>query len=521
MPTIEFHNVGKVGVVKDVKPHLLPPEVWSDANNVRFRDGSVSRMLGHVQVLGTPTVAPHFILGLRTITGFSWIYTSLAKAYAIEAGIHTNITRTIGGDYTSSFAQEWNGTVFQGIPIVNNGIDVPQFWATIIGSTPLANLTNWPAGVTAKVIRSYKNFLVALNITDSGTNKPHRVRWSHSADPGTLPTSWDTADPTKDAGEIDLSDVNSGHIREGLLLGDSLAIYKDESTWLMRFIGGINIFSIQQKSTNIGVLTARCVASTPKGDGHVIATGEDLILFNGQSFTSLLDKKMKNFITNDISPTGFAPSFCFTNFPQDEVLFVYVPQGATVASRALVWNMKDGTISVRDWIGTSVSFGIIEDISTETWAADPDLWSNADDAWSNFRKRLTVVASPTQTKIFQIDQSSKFDGVNFDCFVERTGLAFIGRDREGNPKADFKVRKLAKRIWPKMSGGPVNVRLGAQESEKGVINWAPSQVFNPDTQQYLDFTVNGRLIAVNFSSTDDSSWNLEGYDLELDILGVH
>lgn len=43
----------------------------------------------------------------------------------------------------------------------------------------LATLPGWGATDVAAVVRPYKNFLIALNITKGAVNYPHMVKWSH------------------------------------------------------------------------------------------------------------------------------------------------------------------------------------------------------------------------------------------------------------------------------------------------------------------------------------------------------
>jgi hypothetical protein len=127
----------------------------------------------------------------------------------------------------------------------------------------------------------------------------------------------------------------------------------------------------------------------------------------------------------------------------------------------------------------------------------------------------------TNTKLFQIDNTNQFNSVNMTVLLEREGIALIGQDRQGNPKADPTVRKLFKRIWIKAEGSPFNVSLGKQEEIDGAIEYAPSQVFTPGVDKYLDFTVNGPLGAVKFESSADVAWQLHGYELDIEALGEH
>ena len=86
--------------------------------------------------------------------------------------------------------------VFGGIPILNDGFDVPQAWIGAYSTAlKLVDLPNWPSGMRAEVLRNFGSYLVAFNITDPLTTSadgghifPHLVQWSNPAEPGTVPT---------------------------------------------------------------------------------------------------------------------------------------------------------------------------------------------------------------------------------------------------------------------------------------------------------------------------------------------
>src|SRR5258706_476813 len=81
----------------------------------------------------------------------------------------------------------------------------------------------------AKIIRSFGPYLLALNVTKGANIYPHMVKWGHPADPGSVPSSWDETDETKDTGEKDLPDVTAGVIQDGLPLQGNFYVYKEGS----------------------------------------------------------------------------------------------------------------------------------------------------------------------------------------------------------------------------------------------------------------------------------------------------
>jgi hypothetical protein len=523
MPTIELHNLGSLGVIKDLPAHTIPPEAWSDANNVRFQEGHVQKYKGHTQIFGTPTVTPGWGINVPAATQNYWIYTSKTKAYVFEGGIHTNITRQTAGvdvDYTASEFRQWNGGVLGGVPILNNGNDVPQYWPALVVSTKLANLVNWPSTLRAKVVRPFGPFLVALNITDGVSVFPHMYWWSHPADPGSVPVSWDYTDATKDAGRRELTDVDGGNILDALMLRNLLIVYKETSTHYVRFIGGNQKMGSDLLFSNSGILAPRCVTTADRGKKHFVVTQDDVIQHNGQEAVSLLDRRMRKFLFTDIDTTNYVNAFCLHNPAQREAWFCYPPVGETFPKKVLVWNYDNNTLQFRDFAGTYGTPGTAQVGTGTAWDSLLNTWDEALTPWSLEGRRQLVLFDPNTTKIFKADDGETFAGTTFTAFVERLGLAVVGRDRTGQPKVNFTNRKLLKRIWPKITGNAkVNVRCGAQESLGGVVNWQPVQEFDPATQRYLDFTANGLLLCIRFESTSGLTWQLEGYDLEIEVLG--
>ena len=58
MAFIAVDKVGEVGIVKETSPWQLPPNVWSDGNNVKTEEGSIKKTPGYSEVMATCPVAP-------------------------------------------------------------------------------------------------------------------------------------------------------------------------------------------------------------------------------------------------------------------------------------------------------------------------------------------------------------------------------------------------------------------------------------------------------------------------------
>ena len=233
MAIVPIENLGELGVIKDVPPYQLPPNAWSDGNNVRVLDNAIKKCKGYQEILATCPISPIFLAPLASGTEYFWVACGTAKVYVHDGSSWSNITRQSGGsdvDYSATAAENWSATVIGGVLILNNGIDDPQEWPTTAGiasaSTRLQDLTNWPASTTCKVVRAFRTFLVALNVKESGTNYPRLVKWSHEAATHTVPSSWDESTASLDAGEYELAQGSAGEIVDGMTLGDQFIIFK-------------------------------------------------------------------------------------------------------------------------------------------------------------------------------------------------------------------------------------------------------------------------------------------------------
>lgn len=526
-----INKVGAIGVVRDtdMPPEQLPPEAWSSGTNVRFQDGKAIKCKGNEKIYNPPTVAPHWLMPTPTTTAAYWVYAGLNDVYAVESSTHSKITRS-SGTYTANVKSLWNGGMLGSVPILNNGVDAPQFWAKVDVSTLLADLTNWPSNVVAKVVRPFNQHLVALNVQkNSGANLyPHMIKWSHPADPNAVPSSWDETDPTKDAGEWDLADADAGVIQDGLRLRKTFVVYKEGSTWGMLHIGGTFIFKVFNIFETSGILATDCVASIPRGGGHFVATGDDVIVHDGQRANSIVDRRWRRFISNNIDTDNYDRSFCVPNEAEREMWFCFPEVGNTLPTLALVWDITDGSLGVRSLSGFSyMGHGHITGTSpasdqwnndTQAWNLDTTLWSTS--AFSPFT-RIPVGVHPGDTEIHKFDSTDQNDGADMTVLLERTGLGYYPNSRDGTPIFDLHRRKLCHRVWLNMTGGPVTVSVGSQEEPNEAVTYSTGVTFTPGTDKFIDIdpVVDGALLAIKIESSADVAWELESYSMDIKVLG--
>lgn len=527
MKTVPINNLGQYGLVADMQSHEMPLNAWSGGRNIRFRDNYVEKFLGHVEVLATPSWAPYWLLPAVNAAGTShWLYASLTKVGATDMASHADITRAAGGDYAATEDIGWIGDVLNGLPVITNGVDTPQVWNPVSLAQPLVALPNWPAGYLCRSLRAFKTFLIALDITDNlGVRYPRNIKWSHPADVGSVPVSWDHTDPIYDAGEIELAET-ADRVVDAFSLRDIKVVYKEYSTYGMQYIGGVNVFRVYKIFDSFGAFTKKCAVEYFNGK-HIVFTGDDVVLHDGQQANSILKGRLRRFLAGVISSTTYLRSFVAVNYPLFEVWVCFPETGYDRPNRAFVWNWKEDKWGVRDLpLAGFIASGVVNPIgASEVWSGDTDPWSADGTTWGdrNFEpsQRKMLMAVPSLTKLMTLDDSHQENGSNMTSYVERTGLG-IPLKAEGPP--DFTTLKEITRLWPRIEGtdgGVVNVYVGSQDKVDGPVTYGAAMPYTIGTTEFVEPMVTSRLHALKFESSSNISWRLHGYDAEVVKRGSH
>ena len=99
MALIPIDQVGQVGIVKETSPWQLPPNVWSDGNNIKTDEGSIKKTPGYAEVMKTCPVAPYHIIQLTLGTPEFWVVSGLAAIYAYD---NTSLSTLLNGAINDS-----------------------------------------------------------------------------------------------------------------------------------------------------------------------------------------------------------------------------------------------------------------------------------------------------------------------------------------------------------------------------------------------------------------------------------
>jgi len=477
MQLIPINDLGKVGIIRDTPPYQLPPNVWSDGNNVRFLDNGVKKCAGYEEVFATLPFGAYYIFpfldnggtyhwlafGISNIavwTGSAWVditrqntgtlngtinnsVTTITLADASDfpasgtialgtnaiadgvsngyetitysgkssndltgcsrgtgtttAAEHTTaypvvpISTTATGDslYNTTVTQNWRVTLLNGLLVATNGYDVPQMWPLASGvpstTIPMRGLENWgsrtDSGSTdyCKSISAFRTFLVGLNWQVGGVEYPNLVKWSTEATALSAPVSWDESDATLDAGEYQLTDT-PGKIIDGLPYGDSFLIYKEDSIYIMNYVGTPYIFSFKLLSPTIGLLAKNAVAEYE--GGHFFIGNSDCYVTNGQQVTPLLPNKLRREMFSDLNGDNYEKVFVAADYGRNEMLACYPAGISSIPNKALIWNWKDNTFSLRSIPDLyHINSGIAAITTGTTWNDHTEEWNLGAGIW--------------------------------------------------------------------------------------------------------------------------------------------
>ena len=355
MPNVPIRDTGKYGLNKDVSPVLLPPNGWSDGRNVRFDNGSVSKISGHQSVLTLDSEAHNLIFWPRPVAP-AYVFADAATVKSVAAN-GTITTRNKKGTSAYNASGRWHSSLFNGgyTVVLNNTVQTPQY-ITYNDSETLQDLTAWPSGYTAGVLRSYKNVLVAGNVSASATDiRPGSILVSSQASPGAIPASWTVGDvyDTGTADEFELSQTQP--VLDIVDLRGSCMIFTGDSIHRMTLASGGGATRVDDLNRSRGILATDCVKEF-NGQLFVVDKNDIYVTSGSGQTESVGDEKMKDYFFSNLHETHYENTFVVNNLREDEMWICY-PTTASEGpcDEALIWNYLQNTWSIRDLPNTNAA----------------------------------------------------------------------------------------------------------------------------------------------------------------------
>jgi hypothetical protein len=518
--TGQLEKFRPTGVIRDLSPPDVPPESFTSSQNMIYREGFAERIVGVKSVFGAPLGPPIFLIAVTTQDAAYWVYATDDGAgnellAATDGTIHFDITPVGGISTPPALLQSWTASILNGIPVFSNGAGDLWFWDLDPGN-PAQTVPDWEPNSTTNAIRTFGNYLIAIGITaGSGTEFPFEVRWSASAAPGSIPAEW-TPLATNDAGDLSVAET-PGPLIDGLALRNQFMLYKSNSTHTMDFIGGTFVFALRTLFTTSGVLSRNCVVEF--NGNHLMLTNGDVVVTDGNSVSSVIDRRMRRFLFSSMDSDNFGNSFVVKFRRQNEIWICYPEQGNEFPNRAIVWDYANNLFGERDLFETpSAAAGVVIEESGAglgSWDAQTENWNQMVAPWSGGGVEgidAGLVLADRQSLFYAVDVIGSNDGVPINASVNRDSLDF------GAPE----IIKTVVRIWPHVTGNidaPLLMRVGSQMNSDAPIQWGTFLPFNIGTSVKVDAFATGRYISVQVSSVGGIPWQLTGFDIEYNARG--
>jgi len=569
MPLTPIENVGTGGIVSDLKPYQLQPNEWSRGNNVAFNNAQIHKVHGYGEVMEDCPIEPwhlatyqaHNAKGQGDDAAFFWFAFGEEKIYCYHLGNWTNVTRVIDDEefpYRTDAGENWDVTQSGALLIATNGVDTPQIWE-LTDNLPYAtnrfkDLESWvdentpnETDVSCKTVEGFKNHIIVTGIErvsdvpdpDDGDktiqveeNLNRMVKWSTQHSHYSEPNSWNVVDKTKDAGEYELLDTQ-GPIVDTLPMGEVFMVYKTDSVYMMNYIGTPWMFAFKTLDPQIGIISKGAATEFP--GGHFFIGHSDCYINNGQSVAPLLSGKVRAEMFNNISGPNFNKIFALTNTAYGEVWACYPTANSEHCDKAMVWNYLENTFSFRNLPNiTDAKHGLQkinrelygdgayiiswEDIEALSWRDATEMHWGAI-SYSNIIANLVMCepkgkrsGSSDLGKLYRDRIGQLEDGSIMHAWVERSGIDM------GDPSSVKHLRAIWPKIWT-ATNARIDVYTGSQMGTDESIKWDGPYPFYPDTQSKISTRTTGKLLAMRFESTADTTWSISGIELEMDNAG--
>jgi hypothetical protein len=345
-----IRDTAKYGVITDRDPYDLPPEAFSFAANVRFRNGKVESGPVYRNIMHLGTTSPRFVGVYNPNSGLNLLLLGYknGRVFSYASGTETDLS--ISG-YTPNVAEgTWSETHLADVYYVNREDRVPWYFNT--ASSIFATLPNWDSTWRTRLLRVCGSALIALNVTKGSSHYGTMVKTSSIPLAGNVPSSWDHTSPSTNATENIIAEME-GEITDACALGNNLFIFGARETWRMVADGSTFVFDDERIFKNRGAINANCSVEV-SGKQYVFGT-DDLWMHDGVTDVSICEGLVRDFIFNNIDITK--SSRCFVKYHPRlrEVRFHYssgddhtVFRNADGCNRVAVLSLKDMTWTFDD-----------------------------------------------------------------------------------------------------------------------------------------------------------------------------
>jgi len=538
LPTIPVRRLGAAGIVTDMNPaDLEDPSVFTAGVNVRFRNGRVSR--GPIpRTVHTLDFEPGHALAIPPSSGGYDEVVMVAADFSAVKRLNGDLLEDLTpvGQEAASEGTPITSCFLGGVSYINRDTHAPIYKAP--GDSAYQTLPAWPDGYRCKVLRSYKDQLIALGVTKAGAYYPTMVKWSDLSSFGAPPGSWDPTSTTNSAGENIVNEMQHT-IVDGLALRNSFIIYCTNSVWQMDYVGGDFIYQFTKLFDESGVISPNCVVQV--GGQHFVFDRNDIYVHDGIQPRSIADAKVREFVFDALDTARSYLCFVSHDARLSEIRFCYPSSDRLVGwhnpttgcNRAAVFNYANGTWTFYDMPNVTGACRSAL-ISGNSWETDQEvLWDDAQGLFLSsegdesqhmlFVGRSDASMGLSAPRLYGLDlvtggslpQPIEPEAVK-PAFVERTGLDL---DNLGKNLTQYTHLQA---IWPQLSvENPPDAywQFGANDLVNTEPAWSDEMPFDPRSESKIDINEAGKYLAYRFGVRGTGDFSLSGFDVQLVIRG--
>lgn len=425
-----------------------------------------------------------------------------------------------------------------GLVYINREDRVPWFWES--AATELTALTNWTSTWRCKVLKSYNDCLIALNLTESATEYPTKIRTSNIATYGSVPDSWDETDLTKNATANVLAEMR-GEIIEAETLGPALILYTQQETWLMQADGSDDIYAYRRLFNDAGAINASCVIELE--GKHYVFGYKDIWVHDGVGKESICNSRVRKQVFTNLDFSVAHYCFVLNNPVLNELYFCYRDGAADDANFssvvgcniAAVYNYKNNTWSFSTlpnvFSGTQMVIGnsVAYEDTTATYAGlsvsyfnlseeskrSPIMVGEADSTFTIYDRLYGIDMDGDQSIVpFSTDDNAT---LNWLLIKDGADLDELNLDLRGY-KNIVAIYPQARLIDDEMT---IEFCFGSADDFGESPTYEAYQTYDNTTYRKLDYKSGGRYLSFKGrgSSGGRKYFRLSGLDFDVEITG--
>lgn len=532
MALIQFRDLAQQGIIRDVPPHSLPLNAWSAGQNVRFHAGKAMR---------APVLKTWARLGRPALFSCAYRPASLEDSIFF-LGDDRRIYRASQAGDEDVAPENWTPPASKLSPSSTSLGDVlylnvpgaaPLFWGP--ESKKFTPLPGWDKDWSCRSLRTFGNYIVALNVSKGGTRIPQMFKWSDLTLAGQPPSSWDANDPTTNAGENVLEGLSSPII-DGLEMRHAFVVCASDQAYLVQQINNEMIFSFQRLGINGGVIAPNCVAEV-NGVHYCFGTS-DIYRHDGTSRESIADGRIRAHVFETLDRDATENFFTLYDTINGDVIFAYRSSSSDAVfqgkgcNQAAIFNIASSTWS---FIGLpNIVQGYVASLEQGQRYLDMEkagisfeqLFATYLDLEGGHTPSI-VFASSTVPDMAPASRILAYDFVdtgkqknlaveavcNAPAWIERTG---IDLDLQG---ADLATYKQVLRVYPQASFArnpdTVRISVGGALTPAGDDQWKPAVLFDPIKQYKVDVRTGGRYFSYRYQVDALVDFELSGFDCDV------